>query len=273
AGADAADPATAGADAHKRDYTAALGGASLRRARLGVLRYVMADLGPEESALFARTLDALRAAGAEVVEIDGFSPPDSFGSNELLVLETELKAGLNGYLATTDPAKVKTRTLAEVIAFDRATPRETALFGQELFEKAQATGGLADPAYIKAQAENRRFAQGAINRLLAERRLDALIAPTTTPAWRTDVVLGDHDVSEGATPLAAVAGYPHLTVPMGQVKGLPVGLSFIGGAWREAELLRLGAAFEALARARQAPGYRASVETEAAVAPLLAPER
>ena len=272
AGSDPADPATAEADAHRADYLAALRGASLKGARLGVLRYA-ADMGPQENALFARTLDTLRAAGAEIVDIDGFKPPENFGDNELRVLETELKAGLNAYLATTDPAKVRTRSLAQVIAFDRATPRETAFFGQEIFDAAEATGDLSDPAYVKAHEANQRFARESIAHLLADHRLDALIAPTTTPAWRTDVVLGDHDVSEGPTSLAAVAGYPHLTVPMGQVRGLPVGLSFIAGPWREAQLLRLGAAYEAATHARRSPAFLPSIEASPAITSLLAPVR
>ena len=268
AGSDPADPATAEADARKVDYTAALAGASLKGVRLGVLRYALEDVGPDVRAVFARTLDALRAQGAEIIEVADFRPPEGFGDREGLVLWTELKAGLNAYLASTDPAKVKTRTLADVIAFDGATARETALFGQDVFEKAQATKGLSDPAYIKARDDNQRASREGIDRLLAEGKLDALIAPTTTPAWRTDVVLGDHDVSEGATSLAAVAGYPHLTVPMGEVRGLPVGLSFIGGKWREPQLLRLGAAFEAATHARRPPAFLATAETGPALDPV-----
>ena len=190
------------------------------------------------------------------------------------MLMTELKADLNAYLATTDPARVKTRTLADAIAFDRATPRELALFGQEEFERAQATTGLSDPAYLKARADSQRASgPDGIDRLVAADRLDALVAPTTGPAWRTDVVDGDHVEGEGATSLAAVAGYPHLTVPMGLVKGLPVGISFIGPAWSEARLLAIGAAFEAATHARRAPRYLASVETVPDYAPLLQPAR
>ena len=271
AGPDPADPATREAGAHAVDYVAALKGASLRGQRLGVLRYA-ADVAPPERALFEAALAAMCAQGAVIVEIADYRPPASLGGDEFKVLMTELKADLNAYLATTDPAKVRARTLAEVIAFNRATPRELALFGQDEFDTAQATGGLGDPAYLKARAASLQAAGAdGIDRLLAEHRLNALIAPTTGPAWKSDAVDGDHVEGEGATSLAAVAGYPHLTVPMGYVRGLPVGLSFISGAWREADLLRLGAAYEQATHLRRPPTFVPSLETAAPVAALLAP--
>ena len=273
AGSDPADAATATADARKQDYAAALASASLRGKRIGVLRYA-ADVQPDEAKLFDDALATLRAGGAEVVEIKDFRPPRGVGAQELTVLLTELHADLDAYLATTDPARTPTRTLASVIEFDRVTPRETALFGQELFEQAEATRGLSDPAYLKARADSQRASgPDGIDKLLAADRLDALVAPTTGPAWRSDVADGDHVEGEGATSLAAVAGYPHLTVPMGLVKGLPVGLSFIGPAWSEARLLQLGAAYEAASHARRPPRYLPSLETSAAFGPLLQPAR
>ena len=261
------DPAEA--DARRTDYTAALRGASLRGRRLGVLRF--ADPGrPELKAAYEAALAALRAAGAELVEVRDWRPP-SVGAQEQLVLVTELKADLNAYLADTDPARVKSRTLADLIAFNAATPRELGLFGQDTFEAAQKTGGLNDPAYLKARAESRKAAADAIDGRLAADRLDALIWPSSGPAWPSDAAGGDHFSGAGATGLAAVAGYPHLTVPMGLVRELPVGLSFIGPRWSEARLLALGAAFEAAARARRPPRYLPSVEAAPSVAPLLAP--
>ena len=275
AGPDSADAATAKAPvlAHPIDYAQALKGASLKGARIGVLRYA-ADVQPDEQTLFEAALATLRAGGAEVVEIKDYKPPRSLGGQEFAVLLTELKADLDAYLATTDPARVKTRTLAEVIAFDREHPRELALFGQETFEQAQATKGLADADYLKARAASLKAAGAdGIDKLLAADRLDALVCPTTGPAWRSDVADGDHVEGEGATNLAAIAGYPHLTVPMGLVKGLPVGLSFFGPAWSEAKLLAIGAAYEAASHARRAPRYLPSLETSAEIAPLLAPEK
>jgi amidase len=186
------------------------------------------------------------------------------------VLRTELKADLNAYLATTPPA-VKTRSLADVIAFNKGAPRELVLFGQETFEKAEATKGLDDPDYLKARAESVQAAGAdGIDKLVAENHLDALIAPTYSPASRIDVVDGD-GISGRSSRLAAVAGYPHLTVPMGQVRGLPVGLSFIGPAWSDDRLLALGAAFERAAMARQPPSYLPSVESTAEIEAAVAP--
>ena len=135
----------------------------------------------------------------------------------------ELKAGLNAYLATT-PATVKARTLADVIAFNKASARELALFGQDLFEKAEATKGLDDPGYRKARDAGIAYAGvNGIDRLLKAHRLDALIGPTVSAAWPIDAVHGDQVPGGGGGYLAAIAGYPHLTVPMGQVKGLTGG--------------------------------------------------
>jgi amidase len=169
------------------------------------------------------------------------------------------------------PAAVQVRTLADVIAFNRATPRETALFGQDLLAKADATAGLDDPAYLEARADS-LHAAGAegIDRLLAEHQLDALIAPTYGPAGRIDLS-GDHHLGGGSTGLPAIAGHPHLTVPMGQARGLPLGLSFIGPAWSDAAMLALGRAFERAAQARRAPTYLATLEDGPEIAAAFAP--
>jgi amidase len=258
AGSDPADPATAEADAHRQDFAAALAGASLKGKRLGVLS-VATGLTPGTDALFDQAVALLKAQGAEVIELKDYAPPKGLGDDEGVVLMTELKADLNAYLASTPPS-VKTRTLADVIAFNRATPRELVLFGQESFERAEATKGLDDPGYKRARADSLKAAGvDGIDKLIADHNLDALIAPTQGPASRIDLVDGDN-IAGKSTRLAAIAGYPHLTVPMGQVSGLPVGLSFIGPAWSEARLLALGAAYERVASARRAPTYQPSVE-------------
>jgi amidase len=271
AGSDPRDPATAEADRHRTDYLAALSGATFSGKRLGVLRYA-SDLNPAEDALFAATLEKLKAAGAQIVEIADYHPDPAQGVAEGLVLYTELRADLNAYLATT-PDAVKTRSLKDVIAFNAPTPRELALFGQDSFEKADRTKGLTDPEYLKAKAAAHSMAadQG-VDALIAQYKVDALVAPSYGPAWRVDVVAGDH--ADGhISGIAAVSGYPHLTVPMGQVGGLPVGFSFVGPAWSEARLLALGAAFEAVVQGRKPPTYAASVENTTAVMQALAPAR
>jgi amidase len=165
---------------------------------------------------------------------------------------------------------VKVRTLADVIAFNKADPRELALFGQGLFEQAEKTKGLDDPEYEKARDEGIAYAGvNGIDRLLRDNKVDALIGPTVSPAWMIDAVNGDQYPGGGAGYLAAIAGYPHLTVPMGQVKGLPVGLSFIGPKWSEAMLLGLGYAFEQARGDLPGPHFPPSIEQEPEIAPLL----
>jgi amidase len=271
AGSDPNDPATKDADAHKRDYVAAIRNATLRGKRLGVLRFATGQL-PAVDALFDAAIGVLKAQGAEIVELRDYKPDPTIGDAELAVLLAELKADLNVYLASTPPA-VKTRTLADVIAFDSAHPREIDLFGQDLFEQAEATKGLSDPAYIAAREKSLRLsgAQG-IDKLIADNHLDALIGPSDGPASRIDVVTGDHIVGGNVGQLPAVAGYPHLTVPMGYVGGLPVGISFVGRAWTEGELLALGAAYEAATHARKVPTYIPSLEAAPAIMKLFAPQ-
>jgi len=270
AGSDPADPATAQADARKTDYAAALDGADLNGVRIGVARF-LTGYSDGTDAVFEANLERLRQAGAVLVEIKDGPDMDVIGSAEFTVLLTELKVDLNAYLATTDPEQVATRTLADVIAFNRATPRELALFGQDLFEAAEDTSGLSGPAYIEARETSLRLARiEGIDRLLKDNDVAVLIAPTTGPAWTTDIVNGDNYLGSAST-LPAVAGYPHLTVPMGQVGGLPVGLSFIGGQWQDAQVLALGYAFEQLGPQRIPPRFPASLNTMRAVAPLLAP--
>jgi amidase len=245
AGSDPADPATVTADSHRADYAARLDAGALRGARLGVMRFA-AGFHPATDRVFEAALGRLRAAGAILVEIKTGPDDKALGAAENTVLLTEFKADLEAYLATTDPAKVKGRTLADLIAFNAAhADVEMPLFGQELFEAAQKTGGLTDPAYLAALATGKRLAGSeGIDRMLAANGVVALVAPTMGPAGLIDPVLKDHFVGGGAGTMPAVAGYPHLTVPMGDVSGLPVGLSIIGPAWSEATLFNLGYAFE-----------------------------
>lgn len=257
AGSDPLDPATAEADARKMDYRAALDANALRGARIGVMRFLLQNYSEETRAAFEQSLQAMRDAGAEIVDIT--APPADFrqiGGWEIQVLMSELKSDLNAYLASTDPAQVPTRTLADVIAFNAAEPRETVLFGQDLFDRAEATTGLQDPVYIEARERSFRAAgPEGIDRLMADNNVVALVAPTTSRAWTND--REDEDSMQGsASRLAAVAGYPHLTVPMGFDRDMPVGISFIAGKWEDAKVLSLGYAFQQRTQARRAPGSR-----------------
>jgi amidase len=254
AGSDAADPATLAADSHKLDYVAQLDAGALKDARIGVMRF-SAGFDPKTDVVFEAALAALRRSGATLVEIADGPDIKAIEGAEGVVLKTEFKADLDSYLATTSPALVKTRTLADLIAFNAAhRDQEMPFFGQELFEAAENTKGLGDTDYVKALATGRRLAgPEGLDRMMRENDVEALVAPTMGPAWLIDPVLEDHFVGGSAGTLAAVAGYPHLTVPMGQIAGLPVGLSFIGPAWSEARLLSLGYAFEQATHARRPP--------------------
>ena len=255
AGSDPLDPATAEADARRVDYAAGLDAGALKGVRIGVMRFA-ADFHPETKAAFEIALQALARAGAELVDIpDAFPERDRMGPLESAALHSELKADLGAYLATTDPARVRSRSLADLIGFNQDhADQEMALFGQDTFEAAQAAPDTADPAYVEARAEAKRIAgPDGIDRLLADNRVAVLVAPTLAPAWLIDPVLKDHFVGGGAGSPAAVAGYPHLTVPMGQVQGLPVGLSFIGTAWSDARVLAYGYAYEQASHARVPP--------------------
>jgi amidase len=249
----------------KLDYAAALDANALQDKHIGVLRFHPGS-HPEMDIVFERALGQLRAAGATLVEI---TAPESgpLSAAELEVLLTEFKVDLSSYLART-PSAVKTRTLEQLIAFNRDSPYELQFFGQDVFTQANETTGLEDPKYREALADARRLSRAeGIDRLLGGEHLDLLVAPTTTAAWRVDVVNGDPN-ADNYTTLAAVAGYPHLSVPMGTVQGLPVGMSFMGPAWSERLLLACGFAFEQRRGALQAPPFRATLETSELFSPL-----
>jgi amidase len=258
AGSDRADPATAGADVHRIDYTTALDPHALQGVRLGVARFLLKGFTPATLGVFNRALAALKAQGATLVDVDDYDPA-TLGKNENVVLLTELKADLNAYLAGSPPA-VKNRTLAQLIAFDDAHPQEEMpWFGQGFFVKAERTAGLQDPAYMKAHETNLRLAgPEGIDRLLREHNVVALISPTQNPASVIDLVNGD-SMRGGDSRLPAVATYPYITVPMGEVHGLPVGLSFIGSKWSEARLLGLAYSYEQASHAARAPTFASDV--------------
>lgn len=244
AGSDKADPATRLADKKRsKDYLEGLKADALQGKRLGVVRSLVDGYDAETKALFEQSLEILKAQGAVIVDQVELAKMDLLDKDELSVLLTEFKADLNFYLART-PASVKTRSMADVIAYNKAhADKVMPHFAQELMEQAQATKGLQDPAYRQASARLKTTAQNAIMMALNKHKLDALIAPTTGPAWKIDYPKGDVVEGAASTP-AAVAGYPHLTVPMGLVRGLPVGLSLFSSAWSEASLLAMGYAFE-----------------------------
>jgi amidase len=260
AGSDAADPATAEADSRRRDYAAALRTGAFAGARIGVLRFAT-GYSPGTDAVFEQALAMMKAAGATLIDIKELKGRRELGDAEYAVLLTEFKVGLNAYLATTPP-QVKARTLSDLITFNGANAAaEMPFFGQEIFLQAQATKGLDDPDYKRAREKAKRLAgKEGIDKLLADNNVVALVAPTIGPAFMIDTVNGDQIGGSGPGNLAAIAGTPHLTVPMGQVRGLPVGLSILGPAWSEQLLLDLGHSFEQAARVRVPATLRASAD-------------
>ncbi len=263
-GPDPADLATAASKGrYFKDYTQFLDAAGLKGARIGVARQVYFGHDRRTFALMETAIETMRVQGAIIVD-----PADIATAQEIkdspdvwMVLSYEFKHGLNVYLATRRPdpdhpeGQVLT-SLAEIITFNLENPElEMRYFGQEIFEQAEARGGLDDPAYRLALANNRRRAgRDGLDATLAKYRLDALIAPTGQPAWPIDLLNGDHITTVSSTP-AALAGYPIVTVPAGLVCGLPVGISFIGRAYNEPVLLKLAYALEQATQARKEPQF------------------
>ena len=257
AGPDPRDRATAEAAKHAADYTRFLDAEGLRGARIGVARN-MAGFHPDTDALFEGALAELKRRGAEVVDPADVPNVKELNEPEYQVMLFEFKAGLDAYLGALGP-QAPVRSLADAIAFnERNKGREMPYFGQEIFVKAAQMGPLTSPAYREALEKCRRLSRGeGIEAVMDKHRLDALVAPTGAPAWVIDPVSGDHFVGGNSTP-AAVAGYPTVTVPMGLVFGLPVGLSFIGRAWSEPVLVRLAFAYEQATRHRRPPRFLAT---------------
>ena len=247
AGSDPADAATAEADARRTDFTDGIGTASLAGVRIGVMRGQVGDRD-DVAALFDAALADMEAAGAELVEID-FEPDAEMYGASFEVLMYELREGMGEYLRSL-PGENRPRSLAELIEFNEINAeREMRWFDQSLFERAEITTDRAE--YEAARAKALRIAsEETLEKLFADNSLQFLVAPTRGPAWASDLVVGDNfNGSIGFGSPAAIAGYPHLTVPMGHVEGLPIGLSFFGGKWQDHAVLKLGAAYE---RARTA---------------------
>jgi amidase len=252
AGPDPADAATI--QARAEDFTQYLDSGSLRGKRIGIARN-HAGFHEAVDTVFETALAALREAGAVLVEDLALPTRDETRPHELIVMLTEFKAGLNAYLGALGP-DTPVRSLTDVNAFnEQHADRTMPYFGQELLLMAEETGGLEDRVYRTALAASRRLTrEEGIDRLLGEHNLDALVAPTASAPWAIDLVNGDNRGGGGSSSPAAIAGYPSITVPMGYVSGLPVGLSFIAGAWKDGPLIGLAHAFEQSLQARVPPG-------------------
>ena len=260
-GVDAADAAMKGHAARAGiDYTKSLDAAALKGARIGVARKQYFGYSAAADRLVEQAIADMKAQGAVIVDPADIPTASKMDACELDILLYEFKADVNNYLAARGPS-VKVHSLEEVIAFnEREKDRELRYFGQELFVSAQKKGPLTSPAYRTALATCRRLAREmGIDLVMRRHRLDAIVAPTGSPAWTTDPINGDHFTGASSTP-AAVAGYASITVPAGMAFGLPVGLSFIGGAWTEQKLIALAYAYEQATRHRRPPAFLPRVE-------------
>jgi amidase len=255
AGSDPEDTATVEADARKVDFAKALSRDGLKGQRIGLVAAQGAD-----PALIAAAQKRLEAAGA-IVQPLTINRADyaGLGEAEFKILLAELKADLASYLQGLPAGKVPHKSLADIIAFNKANAdTELTHFGQETFELAEKEAGLDDAAYLEALATARRLSRAeGLDKIFADNKIDLIVGQTNSPAWRSTLGKGDAFAPPSMSALPATAGYPHLTVPMGAVGGLPVGLSFIGGQWQDAKVLSAGYAFEqAGASLRIAPTFK-----------------
>jgi amidase len=255
-GLDTLDSKTLGAKGNaKTDYTQYLKKDGLKGKRIGLMKESMGFSGKVDE-LMRKTVEALKKQGATVIELEPMKD-QSYGNASYQVLLYEFKDGLNRYFAglgKTAPVK----SLKELIEFNKKDPVELNYFDQKILEEAEAKGGLEDAEYKNALAKMWKLTrEEGIDLLIKQYQLDALMAPTGSPAWKTDLVNGDHFIG-GSSSLAAISGYPSITVPMGFVSELPVGVSFFGKAWSEPTLFEIAYAYEQATKHRKAPKFLAS---------------
>ncbi len=256
------DPAAAGFPEQMPDYVAALGDSGLQGVRIGVMRdYYGAGANADVEEALGRAIESLRSLGAEVTDPVEFGDMDGVYQAEYEVLLYEFKADVGEYLVRHGSPNGM-RTLDDLIAFNESQAGDVMpYFGQETFVAAAEKGALTDSAYIAALAGSKPVAQGLIDEALAKHDLHAIIAPTNGPAWLTDLINGDN-FAIASSSLAATAGYPNVTVPMGSVHDLPIGLSFFGTAYSEPTLLRIAHAFEQATKARRPPAFLPTLTLE-----------
>jgi amidase len=261
AGVDPNDPATSNGAGKPADYATSLVKDGLKGMRLGVARNFFGSADGVD-AIIEKELAVLKAQGAILVDVK-VPNTDKYNDSETEVLLYEFKPGLAAYLAGYAPhAPIK--NMADLIAFNlKHGDKEMPFFAQEHLVKSQAKAGLGEKEYTGALANNHRYSRAeGIDQVMKEHRLDALVAPTGGPAWLTDFINGDHYGGSFSSP-AAVAGYPHITVPAGYLNDLPIGLSFVGGAFSEAALIRMAYAYEQATLHRRAPRFPATVNLKA----------
>ena len=255
-GIDPRDAATSDQRGKVGDYLAALVPGALKGKRIGIPRKVYFGYHPAVDALAEQAIAALKDAGAIVIDHADLAGAGTYGDAEFEVLLYEFKTDIAAYLVSRGPTTTL-RTMADLVAYhEKDREREMPFFAQELLELSAKKGPLTDPAYLKARAHCLLHARTkGIDATMAKHNLDALMAPTSGPAWLVDHVNGDAGGGGSSTQPAAVAGYPSITVPAGLVHGLPVGMQFWGRAWSEATLLGIAYGFEQATKARRAPTF------------------
>ncbi len=241
------------------DYTKFLNVDGLKGVRIGVFRQYFGFL-PQVDEIMEQSLEVLKNKGAVLIDPVEIDTLNKFGETEMTVLMFELKADMESYLRHRGIA-TKMKTLKDLIRFNKNHEKEEMpYFNQELFIRAQEKGPLTDKEYIEAIKNNHLMTRKkGIDAVMDKYKLDALVSPTDSPAWMTDMVDGDHFLG-GSSSLAAVAGYPHITVPAGFVFGLPVGISFFGRAWSEPTLLKITYGYEQATIARKSPKFLPTVD-------------
>ncbi|HEX2475282.1 MAG TPA: amidase [Lacipirellulaceae bacterium] len=260
AGVDPQDAVTSESKEHaKSDYTQFLDAAGLKGAKIGVARNYF-DFHDGAEAVMKAALDAMKQAGAELIDTNKMSVAEESGSSEGMVLRYELKADMAAYLARLG-AEAPVKSLKDIIEFNnRNKDTELQYFGQNILESAEEKGPLTDYQYVEALARCRRLARTeGIDAAMDEHKLDAIVAPTIGPACMSDLINGDRWLG-GSTSPAAVAGYPSITVPAGFVFGLPLGISFFSRAWSEPTLLKIAYAFEQATKHRKPPRFLPTAE-------------
>ena len=256
AGVDPRDPATSSSSARgQTDYTSFLDPNGLRGARIGVARTKFFGYSDVTDKLINDAIDAMKAQGAVIVDPANVETAGKFDDSEFDVLLYEFKADLNNYLASLGP-KAPVKSLQDIIDYnDRHKDQEMPFFGQEIMIQAQAKGPLTEKKYLDELASNLKMSRtDGIDATMDKYKLDAIVAPTGSPAWTTDLINGDHFSGASSTP-AAVAGYPNINVPAGFSHNLPVGISFFGRAYSEPTLIKLAYAYEQSTKHRRAPRF------------------
>lgn len=256
AGIDPRDPATSASGGRRQiDYTDYLDPNGLRGARIGVARAKFFGYSDVTDKIINDAIDGMEAKGAVIVDPANIDTAGKFDDSEFDVLLYEFKADLNTYLASLGP-KAPVKTLEDIIAYNSAhKDQEMPYFGQEIMTQAQAKGPLTEKKYLDELASNLKMSRtDGIDATMDKYKLDAIVAPTSNPAWVTDLVNGDHFSGGSSTP-AAVAGYPNINVPAGFSHNLPVGISFFGRPYSEAALIKFAYAYEQLSKQRRAPRF------------------